>query len=142
MAAGISGGEPSEMPGMTPIEDNLYFATMMIEAIGAMIVGLSFARAQDYKENPLAFGAVVAGGVTIATVVVYLISYSYFGLQGNFMMNPAVALMYQILPTSADGFSELMGGIGQALACYVLVPMIAGGVGFLVSDIADVFSEK
>ena len=138
------GGEVAELPGMAPIAmgDTLYPATVLLEFVGSVVVGLSFARAQDYKDKPLAFAAIVAGGVMIATVVVYLVSYSYFGLQENFMLNPAIALMYQILPTSADGLGELLGAAGSALLCYALLPMLGGALGFLISDVAKICNEE
>jgi len=51
------------------------------------------------------------------------------------MFNPAAALMYQILPTTADGIGELASMAGLALAAYVVIPMIGGVIGFYISDV-------
>ena len=140
-SAALSGTEV-ELPGMAAIEENYYWIVSFLEFLGATIVGFFFARAQQVRKNTLAFAAIVAGGVTIAMIVVYLLSYTYFGLQGNFMMNPAIALLYQILPQAADGVGELLLEIGKALFTYVLFPMVGGVVGFYLSDAASVLAEE
>ncbi|MBQ3464572.1 aquaporin [Candidatus Saccharibacteria bacterium] len=140
-ASASAGGAEVELPGMTPIAEGNYWTVTLLEFLGATIVGFFFARAQDVKKNTLAYAAAVAGGFTIAVVVVYLLSYNYFGLTGSFMMNPAVALMYQILPTSADGVGELLLEIVKALYTYVLFPMVGGVLGFYLSDAAKTFQE-
>ena len=58
------------------------------------------------------------------------------------MMNPAISLMYQILPQAADGVGELLLEIGKALFTYVLFPMIGGVVGFYLSDAASVLADE
>ncbi|MBR3204406.1 aquaporin [Candidatus Saccharibacteria bacterium] len=138
---GITGNE-AEFPAMAAIGEGTYWAVTFLEFLGATVVGYFYARAQEYKKNVLAFSAVVAGGMTVAIVAVYLLSYAYFGLSGNFMMNPAISLMYGILPQSADGLLPLLGGIAQALFTYVLFPMIGGVVGFYLSDVAKILSEE
>lgn len=140
-SAALSGTEV-ELPGMAAIEENYYWIVSFLEFLGATIVGFFFARAQQVRKNTLAFAAIVAGGVTIAMIVVYLLSYTYFGLQGNFMMNPAIALLYQILPQAADGVGELLLEIGKALFTYVLFPMVGGVVGFYLSDAVSVLAEE
>ncbi|MBQ6130698.1 aquaporin [Candidatus Saccharibacteria bacterium] len=139
VAAGISGTE-AELPGMTMATEGYYWVVTFLEFLGAAIVGFFFARAWEARKTSLVtFGAVAAGGLTLAMVVVYLLSYQTFGLTGNFMLNPAVALMYQILPTSADGVSELLLEIVKALFTYVVFPMVGGVVGFYLADLADNF---
>ena len=140
-AAGISGSE-AELPGMTMATEGYYWVVTFLEFLGAAIVGFFFARAWENRKNVVAFGAVAAGGLTLAMVVVYLISYQNFGLTGNFMLNPAVALMYQILPTSADGVGELLLEIVKALFTYVLFPVVGGTIGFYLADIAKTTSEQ
>lgn len=138
---GITGSE-AEFPSMAAIQDGYYWVVTFLEFLGAAVVGFFFARAQEYKKNKIAYAGAIAGGMTVAIVVVYLLSYAYFGLSGNFMLNPAVSLMYGILPASAEGLGELLGGIGLALFTYVLFPMVGGAIGFGLSDIANIFSEK
>ena len=140
-AAGMSGAE-AELPGMTMATKDYYWVVTFLEFLGAAIVGFFFARAWEVrKTNVVAFGAIAAGGLTLAMVVVYLLSYQTFGLTGNFMLNPAVALMYQILPTSADGVGELLLEILKALFTYVLFPMVGGVLGFYLADVAKATSE-
>ncbi len=55
-------------------------------------------------------------------------------MNNKFAMNPAVAMMLQIFPTSGENFGEIFGGICQALSVFALVPMIGGIVGFYLSD--------
>lgn len=134
-------GPETELEGMAAIAEENYWVVTFLEFVGAAIVGFFFARAQEYKKSALTFAAVAAGGFTIATVVIYILSYNYFGLTNNFMMNPAVALMYQILPTSADGVTELLVGIGKALFTYVLFPMVGGVIGFFIADASKTLAE-
>ena len=127
-------GPDVELAGMTMVDTTYYWTITLTEFLGATIVGFFFARAQEYKKSALTFATVVAGGVLAATVVVYLTLYNYFGLTGTFMMNPAMALMYQILPTSADTVGGLLLEVGKALLTYVVLPMAGGVVGFWLSD--------
>jgi len=78
----------------------------------------------------------------IAFVIVYLLSYNYFELTNNFILNPAIAFMHQILPNEAEGFGELMGKVALALLTYVIFPVIGGAIGFLVSDAGSVLNEE
>ena len=134
-------GPDVELAGMTAVDESNYWVVTLVEMLGAMIVGYFFARAQEYKKSALSFAAVVAGGVLIATVVVYLTLYNYFGLTGTFMMNPAIALMYKILPTSADTVGQLLLEIGKALLTYVVLPMVGGVLGFYISDASKQLAE-
>lgn len=140
-SAGLSGSEV-EAPGMTMAEEGYYWIVTMIEFVGAAIVGFFFARAQQQRKNPAVYAVIAAGGVTVGMIVVYLISYSYFGLTGNFMLNPAIALMYQIMPTSADGVGQLLLEIGKALLTYVVLPMAGGVLGFWLSDLAKTLADE
>ncbi|MBQ3261350.1 aquaporin [Candidatus Saccharibacteria bacterium] len=131
-----------ELPGMADVADGTFWKVLAIEAMGAAMVGFFFARAQQYRKNSLAFGAIVGGGMALAMVVVYIVSYNYFGFSENFMLNPAMALMYQILPTAADSVGGLLGGIGSALLIYVFFPVLAGTIGFYLSDISSQLAEE
>ncbi|MBR5389541.1 aquaporin [Candidatus Saccharibacteria bacterium] len=135
-------GAEVELPGMTATPDGMFWVVSMIEFFGAAIIGFFFCRAQQYRHSSLTFGAVVAGGTVLALILAYIISANYFSLEGNFILNPAVALMYQILPQSANGVGELLGGIGLALATYAVFPMVGGVVGFYLSDAAETLVEE
>ena len=134
-------GSETELPGMTATPDGKFWVVTMIEFFGAAIIGFFFARAQAYKKNPLTFATIVAGGTIIALIVVYVITANFFSLDGTFMLNPAVALMYKILPQSANGVGELLGGIGTALLTYVAFPMLGGVIGFYLSDVAETLTD-
>lgn len=135
-------GPDVELTGMTMVDATYYWVVTLTEFTGAAIVGFFFARAQQFKKSAFTFAAVAAGGVLAATVVVYLVLYNYFGLTGTFMMNPAIALMYQILPTSADTVGELLLEIGKALFTYVLFPMVGGVLGFYLSDVSSQLADE
>ena len=139
----MAGGESaSDLPAMTEIADGMFWTTAMIEFLGATIIGFFFARAQQFKRSTFTFAAVVGGGMMIAIVVAYLMSYQFFALTNNFILNPAAALMYQILPSTADGIGQLLGSVAIALLSYVIFPMIGGVIGFFISDGASVLNEE
>lgn len=129
----LAGGELAELPAMAAIDN--FWVVAMIELLGAVIIGFFFARAQQYKRSALTFASVIGGGVLIAFVIVLMVS-NYCSLSNNFILNPAMALMFQILPTSGETAGELLGGIGLALLTYMVFPMIGGVLGFYISDIA------
>ncbi|MBR3319486.1 aquaporin [Candidatus Saccharibacteria bacterium] len=134
-------GAEVELPGMTATPDGMFWAVSMIEFFGASIIGFFFSRAQQYRHSSLTFGAMVSGGTILALILVYIISANYFSLEGTFMLNPAVSLMYQILPQSANGVGELLGGIAIALVTYVVFPIVGGVLGFYLSDITEALVE-
>ncbi|MBQ3294273.1 aquaporin [Candidatus Saccharibacteria bacterium] len=135
-------GSETELPGMTATPDGKFWVVSMIEFFGAAIIGFFYSRAQQYKRSSWTFGAMVAGGTVLALILVYIISANYFSLEGTFMLNPAVALMYQILPQSANGVGELLGGIGLALLTYVVFPAVGGVIGFYLSDASELLTEE
>ncbi len=138
----VAGGEAADLPVMTGLTTDTFWTISLLELFGAVIIGFFFAKAQQYRRSSLTFAVAVAGGTMIAFVVVYLISYSYFNLTNNFMMNPAIALMYQILPSSGDTFGTLLGEMAIALLAYVVFPMVGGVVGFYLSDITAKLNDE
>lgn len=135
-------GSETELPGMTATPDGKFWIISMLEFTGAAIIGYFYARSQAIKKNPIAFGILAAGGTIIALITVYIITANFFSLDGTFMLNPAIALMYQILPQSANGVGELLGGIGLALLTYVVFPMVGGVLGFYLSDVSETLVEE
>ena len=135
-------GSETELPGMTATPDGKFWVISMLEFTGAAIIGYFYARAQAVKKNPAAFALVAAGGTIIALIAVYIISANFFALDGTFMLNPAIALMYQILPQSANGVGELLAGIGLALSTYIIFPMVGGVLGFYLSDVSETLLEE
>lgn len=135
-------GSETELPGMTATPDGKFWIISMLEFTGAAIIGFFYARSQAFKKNSAAFGLVAAGGILIALITVYIITANFFSLDGTFMLNPAIALMYQILPQSANGVGELLGGIAVALCTYVIFPMVGGVLGFYLSDAGETLVEE
>lgn len=124
------------LPAMAEISGETFWTVALVELMGAIIIAFCFARALRFvKKSPLAFAMTVASSITLAVILGIVIS-NFFGLQDNFIFNPAAALMYGILPSVADGIGELAAMAGLALAAYVVVPMIGGVIGFYLSDFA------
>ena len=137
-----AGSESAALPVMAEIAEGNFWVVTMIEFVGATVIGFFFARALSYKRSVFTFAAVVGGGAALAILLAIVISSNFLGLQNNFILNPAIAIMYQILPTSGDNFGQLLGEIALALVTYVVFPMLGGIVGFGVADIASRLSGE
>ena len=139
----LTGGETAyDIPTMAAIAENGMWIVTMIELVGAIIIAFFFARALKYKRSVFTFAAVVAGGVALAIVLGYVVSAAFLSLNNNFIFNPALAMMYQIFPTSGENFGEILGGICQALSIYAIFPMIGGVVGFYLADFTSKLSGE
>ncbi len=140
----LAGGETAaDIPAMTAVGENMFWVTAMIELFGGVVIAFFFARALKYKRSVFTFGATVAGGMALAIVVAYIVSYAFFGISsGNFIFNPAAALMYQIFPTAGENFGEIIGGVFQALSIYALFPIVGGVCGFYLSDFMGKLSAE
>jgi glycerol uptake facilitator-like aquaporin len=122
---------------------SFFWVFTMLEFIGAMIIAFFYARALDYKRGAFTFAAVVAGGVFLATLFAVVTCNNFLGVQENvFIMNPAAAFMYGLLPTSANGLDGLMGQLMPMLVTYVIFPILGGILGFYISDFANKLSGK
>ncbi len=139
----LAGGEiAADMPTMTAVGENQFWFFAMIELLGAIIIAFFFARALKYKRSAFTFGATVTGGIVLAVISSYMLSYAFGGVQGNFIFNPAIALMYQIFPTAGDDFGQIMSGVCQALTIYTLFPAVGGICGFYLSDFIGKLSAE
>ena len=139
----LAGGETAyDIPAITALSENGFWPIAMIELLGAAIIAFFFARALKYKRSVFTFGAVVAGGTILAIVIGYVVSAAFLGANNSFIMNPAVAMMLQIFPSSGDDFGQILGGICQALSLYAIIPMIGGAVGFYLSDFTSKLSSE
>ena len=78
----------------------------------------------------------MTSGITLAVVLGLVIAQRFFGYSDSFIFNPIVALMYQILPTTAENFGELAQMAGLAVAAYIVLPVVGGVIGFYISDVA------
>lgn len=132
----LAGEGMAELPVMAEVESSQFWIVTMIEFVGAIIMAFFFARALVYKKSPLTFAAIVATGACVALLFAIVVSSNFVALQNNFVMNPAVALMYQILPTSGDSFGAVLGGVALALVTYWIFPVLGGIIGFAISDVA------
>lgn len=135
--AGSAAG--AELQTMATIPSDKFWVVTMIEFFAATMVAFFFARAHAYKRSTLTFAAIYGTGICTAVLVAVVIS-SSLGMQNNFIANPAAALMYQVLPTGGENFGVVLGDIFQALAVYVILPMIGGIIGFVISDVATKLS--
>jgi glycerol uptake facilitator-like aquaporin len=139
----LAGGETAmDMPAMAAIGENGFWLVAMVELVGAIIIGFFFARALKVRRSVFTFAAVVTGGILLAYFVAFIVSAAYLGLNNNFVMNPAVALILQIFPTAGESFGEILGGICQALSIYAIFPMIGGVAGFYLSDFAGRIADE
>ena len=132
----IAAGENAvELPAMAAVADGTFWVVTLIEFMGATVFGFFFARALAYKRSALTFAVTVALGFTVALLMSIVISSNFVSLQNNFMLNPAVAVMYQIFPTTGETFGAILGDICLALVTYVIFPMLGGVIGFYLSDV-------
>lgn len=132
------GSETSfELPMMAEISGETFWSVALVELFGAVIIAFMFARALRFaRKSPITFAMTVTSGITLAIILGIVIAQNFFGVQDSFIFNPAAALMYQILPTTADGIGELVSLAGLALAAYIVVPMVGGVLGFWLSDLS------
>ena len=130
------------MPAVVAIEEGQFWLYAMVELLGAVIIAFFAARALKYKRSVFTFAATITGGIVVAILVGYVVSAAFLGLSNNFVMNPAVAMMMQIFPTSGENFGEILGGICQALSVFAIIPMIGGVCGFYLSDFASKLADE
>ena len=123
---------------------SFFWPITMIEFIGAIILAFFFARALNYNRGVYTFAAIVGTGVFIAMIYAVIVSTNYLGIpsQNVFIMNPASALMYGLLPATAEGFDALMSALMPMLVTYVIFPILGGIIGFYISDIASKLSGQ
>lgn len=140
----LAGGDSAyAVPAMAEVAEGQFGVVALVEFLAALIVAFIYARAIKYKKSTFTFAAITAGGFAFVMIVSYVASAAFLGLSSNFVVNPAAALMFQIFPTSGENFGEILGGICQALSIYAILPMLAGALGFYLSDFtAKLSGEK
>ncbi|MBQ3309163.1 aquaporin [Candidatus Saccharibacteria bacterium] len=126
--------EAPEFPQMAEVADGQFWVVTMIEFVGAIMIAFFFARALAYKRSTFTFAAIYGGGICVVLLFAIVVSSTYLQLQNNFILNPAAALMYQILPAGGENFGEVFGAICSALLTYVIFPMLGGVIGFYIAD--------
>lgn len=127
----------AKLPVMAETPDGKFWVVTMIEFVGAIIIGFFFVRALMYKRSTLTFAAIYGTGICVALLITIVISSSFLQLQNNFILNPAAALMYQVLPTNGDTFGAVLGSVCLALLTYVIFPMLGGVIGFALGDVSS-----
>lgn len=130
-----SKGGTSPLQTMAKLGENVHLVVLM-ELIGAIMIGFFYVRAMIYKKHAFMFSVIVAGGVMTA-VLLMLVASSMAQMSGNgsvFILNPAVAIIYQILPNSGNNAGEIIMEIAAALGVYFAIPMIGGTIGAYLSD--------
>ena len=125
---------------MEAITGETFWGVVFMELVGALIIGYMFARAWRYhRKQPLLFAVIAAAGIALPYFLCTFFA-GYLGFSATmsassfFIFNPAEALMYQILPSSAESFGSLMGSVGMALTAYVIVPIIGGIAGNYLAE--------
>ncbi len=133
----LGSGSMLDLPVMTEVTGESFWGVALVELFGAIIIAFCFARALGYaRRNPLAFAMTVTSGIALAVIIAIVITQGFFGETNTFIFNPIAALMYQVLPTTADNIGELAANAGLAAAAYIILPMIGGIIGFYFSDFA------
>lgn len=133
----LGSGTSLPLPEMAEISGESFWAVALVELMGAIIIAFCFARATRFaRKNPLAFALTVTSGITLAVIIGIVVAQSFFGYSDAFVFNPIAALMYQILPTTAENFGELAQMAGLAVAAYIVFPVLGGVIGFYISDVA------
>ena len=119
-----------------------FWPLLFLELIGAAIIGFFFVRALAYKRSTFTFGVLVAAGFYIALTIGLYFTAGFMGAQDHtYIFNPAVAIMYQILPSTGADFGDLMCKIGLALSTYVLAPAIGAAIGAVLADTTTAVAE-
>ena len=123
---------------------SFFWATTMIEFVGAIIIAFFFARAiRAKKQSETAFAITASTGMFLAMLLAVVINSNFFMQQGNtFILNPAIGMIYGIFPTSAEGFDSLMSALMPMLVAYVVFPVLGGIIGFFVSDFASMTQNE
>ncbi|MBR3264067.1 aquaporin [Candidatus Saccharibacteria bacterium] len=134
------GGALAELPKITAAAPEQFWVVTMIEFVAAIVIAFFFARAYAYKRSTLTFAVIYGTGICVALLFAIVVSTSFLGMQNNFIVNPAAAFMYQVLPTGGENFGAVFGDVCLALATYVVFPMIGGIIGFAISDVASKLS--
>ncbi len=130
-------GSSLEVPtNLIEVSNENFWLIVLIELMGAVILGFLFARASRIgKKEILSYVAVMASCVAALFLLGAIISQNYFEIHASLVFNPASASAYPI-------FSNITEGIGQiilVLLAYFIVPMVGGIVGAFISDLATYF---
>lgn len=140
--ATVSDEPADKLPMMSEVAPENFWVITMLEFLGAIVIAFFFARALSYKRSALTFAAIYGTGMCVAFLIVIVLSSSFLELQNNFILNPAAAFMYRILPTDGESFGAVLGDICSALLTYVIFPMAGGVLGFYLADFSGKLSGE
>lgn len=140
----MAGETKVDLPALTAVEASNLWQLLAIEFLGVFTLAFFFNRAQEYKSRRSAFtyAAIIGGGMVLAVLFAIVISSNFFKISNNFILNPAVAIMYQIFPTSAENFGTLISKVGLEVLVFILAPIVAGVLAFFVGDIATTLAGE
>ena len=140
----MAGETKVDLPALTAVEASNLWQLLAIEFLGVFTLAFFFNRAQEYKSRRSAFtyAAIIGGGMVLAVLFAIVISSNFFKISNNFILNPAVAIMYQIFPTSAENFGTLISKVGLEVLVFILAPIVAGILAFFVGDIATTLADE
>ena len=136
------GSTGAKMVSITAADDSFFWAITMIEFLCAIILGFVFTRALAYKKSVFTFAAIISAGVFLISIIALILTNDYLGIQNAVALNPAIAIVYQVLPSEGATFGELLLGMGKALTTFAVFPMIGATLGFYISDIAAKLSGE
>ena len=140
----MAGETKVDLPALTAVEASNLWQLLAIEFLGVFTLAFFFNRAQEYKSRRSAFtyAAIIGGGMVLAVLFAIVISSNFFKISNNFILNPAVAIMYQIFPTSAENFGTLISKVGLEVLVFILAPIVAGVLAFFIGDITTTLAGE
>ena len=140
----MAGETKVDLPALTAVETSNLWKLFAVEFLGVFTLAFFFNRAQEYKSrrNAFTYAAIIGGGMVLAVLFAIVISSNFFKISNNFILNPAVAIMYQIFPTSAENFGTLISKVGLEILVFVLAPIVASVLAFFIGDIATTLAGE
>lgn len=140
----MAGETKVDLPALTAVETSNLWKLFAVEFLGVFTLAFFFNRAQEYKSRRSAFtyAAIIGGGMVLAVLFAIVISSNFFKISNNFILNPAVAIMYQIFPTSAENFGTLISKVGLEILVFILTPIVASVLAFFIGDIATTLAGE
>ena len=140
----MAGETKVDLPALTAVETSNLWKLFAVEFLGVFTLAFFFNRAQEYKSrrNAFTYAAIIGGGMVLAVLFAIVISSNFFKISNNFILNPAVAIMYQIFPTSAENFGTLISKVGLEILVFILAPIVASILAFFIGDIATTLAGE
>lgn len=140
----MAGETKVDLPTLTAVETSNLWKLFAVEFLGVFTLAFFFNRAQEYKSrrNAFTYAAIIGGGMVLAVLFAIVMSSNFFKISNNFILNPAVAIMYQIFPTSAENFGTLISKVGLEILVFILAPIVASVLAFFIGDIATTLAGE